>query len=65
LIAFVAEVAIVTWRWGHSPTHGIRDWYEGSFQSYIVDNVGAWLIVFTVLCGSWLLIAKVRNKKKV
>ena len=62
-IAFITEVIIITWRWGHSPTDGLRVWYD-SFQSYFIDNIGPWVIVFSVLTGIWLLIAKLRNKQR-
>jgi hypothetical protein len=63
LLAVITEVIIATWRWGHSPTHRLRDWYEGSFQSYFIDNVGPWVIVFTVLTAMWLLVAKRRKRE--
>ena len=62
LIAFITEVIIITWRWGHSPTDGLRVWYD-SFQSYFIDNIVPWVMVFTVLTGMWLLIAKLRKKQ--
>jgi hypothetical protein len=64
LIAFVAQVLTVTWRWGHSPTHRLRDWYEGSFQNYFIDFVGPWLIVFGMLTAIWLLITQTRKKRR-
>jgi hypothetical protein len=64
LIALIAEVATVTWRWGHSPTHGIRDWYEGSFKAYFIDSITPWLVAFSVLIALWLLITKIVTRGK-
>lgn len=63
LIAFIAEVLVITWRWGHSPTHRLRDWYEGSFQVYFLDWITPWLITFSVLTVIWLLVIRIRKKQ--
>ena len=49
LIALVAELGASFWIWGHSPTHSIRDSYEGVFWAYEIDRLIAWLICFALL----------------
>ena len=62
LAALAAEALAVTWRWGASPTDGLRVGYEGEFLTYFVDSLAPWLVIFTVLMLAWLLISKARNK---
>ncbi len=60
LIAFIAEVLTIIWQWGHSPTHGVRDWYEGSFRAYFVDSISPWIAAFVSLGLLWVLIRGIK-----
>jgi len=63
LAAFIAEALTITWRWGHSPTDGLRVWY-GSFREYFIDSISPWLVIFAVLVSAWVLIAKLVTRRK-
>jgi hypothetical protein len=49
LVALVTEVGVSFWTWGHSPTHALRDLYEGNFLAYESERFIPWLIIFALL----------------
>ena len=61
LVALITEALAITWRWGSAPTHTVRDWYEGSFETYFVDSFTPWFIIFTGLTLILLLVGKLRD----
>ena len=42
----------------------IRAWYEGFFRTYLLESVTPWVVAFTVLTGMWLLIERMRMRRK-
>jgi hypothetical protein len=49
LVALVTELGVSYWTWGHSPTHALRDLYEGDFLAYEAERLIPWLIIFVPL----------------
>lgn len=62
LIAFVSELFAIRWRWQRAQLHTLRDWYEDSFRTYLLESIAPWLVAFNVLTAVWLLIIRIREK---
>ena len=64
LIALVSEVWAIRWRWESAPTDQLRVWYEDSFVTYLIESITPWLFAFTLLTALWLLVSRIRTKRK-
>jgi hypothetical protein len=63
LIALVAEVYAIRWRWEAAPTDQLRVWYEDSFRAFFLESIAPWIISFTLMMGLLLFIARLREKR--
>ncbi|HEV7747806.1 MAG TPA: hypothetical protein VGO56_22590 [Pyrinomonadaceae bacterium] len=63
LIALLAELTTSWWRWVRAPTDGLRVYYRGNFWAYAAEQLAAWIVIFVILYGIFILADRIFLKR--